>query len=381
MALYSNPFFYSPAPGLFSPASDKMTVHQKMRLLGLNTGNMMFATALQKVLGPTEGCDWGATLEAFDPRAVAEKHDCIVIAAANWLQPRLDFGPLATKIEETGLPCFVIGIGAQAGSFNSAPELLDGTKRFLKVVSERSTEIAVRGPFTAEVLESHGITNVCVSGCPSLLMASHAPISKISTPIRKIAIAGSRGLPNERIFASKTATQLLSRRFSKMLLTDDVEFIAQAELPEIEIALSDARYDGIRPEWLDFIERYYEAPIADVAPALAKKMKVFFNMDDWIDHLRTVDFVFGTRLHGTIVSLIAGTPALMIVHDSRTREMAEIMNIPAIAAKEIDGPIDYQSLYDSIDLDRFIRRLPEYVDRYISFFDCNGLKHNLYQNA
>ena len=32
----------------------------------------------------------------------------------------------------------------------------------------------------------------------------------------------------------------------------------------------------------------------------------------WLDHMRTVDFTFGTRIHGNIAALLAGTPSYVL---------------------------------------------------------------------
>ena len=48
----------------------------------------------------------------------------------------------------------------------------------------------------------------------------------------------------------------------------------------------------------------------------------------WIDDLRDFDFSFGTRIHGTIAALLAGTPAVVLAHDSRTLELARYFDIP-----------------------------------------------------
>lgn len=375
---YVNPFFYSPSPGLFPPESDALSVHQKMLKVGLNTGNMMFASALHRVLGSEAGSAWAPRVEDFDAEKVGADHDCVVIAAANWLQPRSDFGALAEKLDKTGLPCFLIGLGAQAGSFSARPELPEGTRRMLDVVSHRSNKIAVRGPFTAEVLKTVGIENVEVTGCPSLLVASDNHIEKPAQTPQRIGIAGSRGAPNDKLLVAKQITHTLSRKLSQLMLEQPLDFIAQAEIPDINILMSQGRYDDVRPDWIEFLEKYYGAGIDRISSAITEKMKVFFNIPDWLDYLKDMDFIVSTRLHGTIAALIAGTPTLLIVHDSRTREMAEIMGIPSVPAEDIDpDAIDFKALYDSVDTNKFTVGLPAYRARYIRFFEENGLRHNL----
>ena len=40
----------------------------------------------------------------------------------------------------------------------------------------------------------------------------------------------------------------------------------------------------------------------------------------WLEYLRDFDFATGTRLHGNVAALLAGVPAVLLAHDSRTLE-------------------------------------------------------------
>ena len=42
------------------------------------------------------------------------------------------------------------------------------------------------------------------------------------------------------------------------------------------------------------------------------------------------DFMFGTRIHGTVLGLCAGLPSMCLAIDSRTYELCEQMSIPYI---------------------------------------------------
>jgi hypothetical protein len=81
---------------------------------------------------------------------------------------RDDFGFLADLIEQADVPCFIIGLGAQAGPDRPIPTIHEGTLRMLRAISERSNLLSVRGAFTADVLAHYGVHNVSVTGCPSL---------------------------------------------------------------------------------------------------------------------------------------------------------------------------------------------------------------------
>ena len=91
--------------------------------------------------------------------------------------------------------------------------------------------------------------------------------------------------------------------------------------------------------------------------------RVFFSVPDWIDHLRTFDFVVGTRIHGTVVAFQAGVPALCVVHDSRTLELCQTMGIPHVLADAVLQGVDRDTLLshfrfdpDAFDANRRRRR-------------------------
>lgn len=370
-----NPYFYSPSPGIMD--SRNREAFPMMLEVGLNTGNMLFAAATQRVLKVSKSpLNYGST---FNPELLSENHDGIVIPAANWLQPRADYGPLAKQIELSGLPCVVVGLGAQTGKVGKIPELTEGTQRFLKVIGERAVGVSVRGDFTAEVLNAYGVKNGVTTGCPSLLYhINDQPIlSKPELSPEKIVICGSRGVPSESQIDSKSPTHIMTRLLAEAAKVDDVCFIAQAEMPEIEIFWQNYKPSSIREEWIDFAMRYYRMDRTDLYSLVSKKMNVFFDVDEWLSFLRTKDFVFGTRLHGVIAALLAGKPGLLVVHDSRTAEMAELMNIPLISHREVNSPLNYKHYYDRVDFGRFNKGYSKYHANFRLFFDNNGLNHRL----
>jgi hypothetical protein len=106
-------------------------------------------------------------------------------------------------------------------------------------------------------------------------------------------------------------------------------------------------------------------------------MHVFFDVQMWLDYLASRDFVIGTRLHGTIAGLLAGTPSVLIVHDSRTREMANIMSIPSVEAHETQHKIPYEEIYQSANFDNFNAGYMGYYSKFRDFFSRNQLTCSL----
>jgi polysaccharide pyruvyl transferase WcaK-like protein len=91
------------------------------------------------------------------------------------------------------------------------------------------------------------------------------------------------------------------------------------------------------------------APITLDHPLIrSDRVRFFLDPTTWFEHLAQYDFSFGTRIHGNIAALLAGTPALLLAHDSRTLELAEYHEIPHRTITSIE---------DDADADHAVRRV------------------------
>merc|ERR1712008_335045 len=66
-------------------------------------------------------------------------------------------------------------------------------------------------------------------------------------------------------------------------------------------------------------------------------IKFFVDAQTWIHELKQVDFVIGSRIHGTMAAVSAGTASLIIPTDFRTLEMAQAMNLPSVFGAELNA--------------------------------------------
>ena len=101
--------------------------------------------------------------------------------------------------------------------------------------------------------------------------------------------------------------------------------------------------------------------------------RVFFDVGEWFDFVRGQDLVVGTRLHGAVAALLQGVPAIVLYHDSRTRETCEFMGLPHLSVTEARG-LSLEAIYDRVQFDvagRHAALLPRYVD----FLEANGVEH------
>ena len=104
--------------------------------------------------------------------------------------------------------------------------------------------------------------------------------------------------------------------------------------------------------------------------------QAFFDAAVWMEHYRRFDFVVGTRIHGVMLALQAGVPALCIAHDSRTLELCETMKVPHVLARDHPQGLAEDQLwplfhFDGVEFDANRRRL---CARYVAFLEGNGLQ-------
>jgi hypothetical protein len=76
-----------------------------------------------------------------------------------------------------------------------------------------------------------------------------------------------------------------------------------------------------------------------------------------------------------MVALLAGTPATVLIHDSRTRELAELHGIPHRRLDQLAPTTDAAELYADVDLSTMNARHAHNFARYLAFLTRNGLPH------
>lgn len=96
-----------------------------------------------------------------------------------------------------------------------------------------------------------------------------------------------------------------------------------------------------------------------------------------MEFLRRFDFVVGTRIHGTVLGLQSGVPALCIATDSRTLELCQTMRVPYIAAKDCVERLKLEDLSrlfsDQFDAAEFDANRHALAKAYCAFLEGNGL--------
>lgn len=345
-------------------AHRRLSITERLSALGNNTGNMLFAESLFSVIRNAKRSDFHFTPD------VADGCDCVVVAAANWINPYSDFEDLTRRLEKTRLPVIASGLGAQADLGGKVPSLKQGTERLLRLIADTSASISVRGDFTAQVLTDLGIRNISVTGCPSLLMAG-----EVGPKVRRPEAVNSNNTTlhsTRHLFNSASPFQLFLYREA---FRQSLDLLLQSELADMQHL--DSIGSPSTSVNTDLLQRvYHQNSSGDVCKYIELRAKVFWDLPSWINYAASRSFFIGTRIHGTIASLLAGTAATLVAHDERTKEMAQAMSIPFIMADAIDlsKPLELSELYSSADLDSFEKNYPIYLETFKRFFSINGLQ-------
>lgn len=316
------------------------------QMVGQNTGNLLFTNAVwNQIAGPKERINF-----TFDPDKLNETLDTLVIPAANWLSPQVDFSDLADLVEKLTIPVVLIGLGAQDASYSGRIDIPEGTVRFVRAVGLRSASISVRGDYTRQILNGLGITNVTVTGCPSL----YHDFRSFVPPPKNLNVRFDRGLIHATRYSASYApfarTKSLQRELFRMAYKNGMDMLIQSEPEEMRLLTGldlengfDERLKGL------MLEIYGETDWDTLVDYVQSHGRLFFDVSEWSTALDSYDYVLGTRLHGTIMALNSGVPAVLVHHDSRTRELAEFAAIPSVSVESarLDAKSVTKLLYEA----------------------------------
>ncbi|MDH6266388.1 hypothetical protein M2360_001784 [Rhizobium sp. SG_E_25_P2] len=321
-----------------------LSADQIFDLTGGNTGNMAFQFAvIQHIGSPCKVMHLGAS-----PEQLREAGDIIVMPLANQLGSHTDLGALADRLEAAQLPVIGIGLGAQAASQSQDISLSEGTLRWVKTMASLSPtggpNLGVRGEYTRLQLEKLGFgDSAVVMGCPSNFIAPDENfIRKISKKyneeIQKVAVTA--GIP----FVPKL--DKLERDLADIVTSSGGLYIVQHAIDMIRLGRGE--FDKLSDTAMEMHRKY----VAPHLPTDAFKVwcrryaRAYTDIRHWMDDLSQCDFAVGTRFHGAMLAIQAGTPAGCIAHDSRVYEMCQTMGIPVVLEQDVKN-ITASSLKDT----------------------------------
>jgi hypothetical protein len=343
-------------------------LHQDV--IATNSGNLIFSDAAHKILQTphTEVVSNGIRTDVTAAGRINEEYDAFVIPLANAFRPSFEpqLKRLTRLISRLKIPVVVLGIGAQTGlGYNPArlKPIEPSVREFVSAVLERSASIGVRGEFTEKYLRDMGYRDVEVIGCPSLFMyGKELAVQKRESELTAdswVAINGSHSA------VQKQGLNRIIRRAHERY--PNLRFIGQN--------ISDAR----QLHWRDLSDpnsRVTAMPTHPDHPMYREdKVRVYIDPVTWIDDLREFDYSFGSRIHGNIAALLAGTPATVLCGDSRTLELCRYFEIPHRRIDKLPEDVDPARLYEEADFSALTGHHHERFERFTAFLDKNGLEN------
>lgn len=345
----------------------------RLGVFGSNSGNMLFYSAVHRALSvpgtelvPDAYYFERPAATAKDVRKVNEEYDRVVLPMANSYRdtflPHLE--RLAWMTEQLTIPVNVIGIGAQlpyGTKFDTLPDdYVRVVKRFTAAVLDKSASIGVRGEYTAEMLEHLGFPSdgIRVIGCPSMFGN------------------GQLG-PLERRTDRLDASSPIAISYTPKVKGVDQLVNANTERYPNSVIIPQQHHRLALMLWGENPGSYNRRmPIHTEHPLYVQdRMRFFVDAKPWTDFMATQHFTFGTRIHGNVAGVLAGTPAVVLAHDSRTVELSRYHGIPWRLFAELPADIDAQELYENADFDEFGKRQPETFQQYRDFLAHNDLEN------
>lgn len=336
-------------------------------LIGNNVGNLVFLDAAYRILHrpDVEVATDGFRVNPGDAGRINERFDMYVVPFANAFRRRFEhhLEQWTRLVEGLRIPVVVLGVGAQSNiRFEREPllPLEPRVKRFVSAVLDRSPSIGVRGEFTADWLRGLGFRDVEVIGCPSMFWSGDR-------------ITVEKRLPQLDAASRIAITISPYRREMGPILAHhrgrypDLTYVTQ-DLASLELLLLGRPAGATRsPSGIP----------TDLSHPMVREgnVRMFVHPWPWISFLRGTDFTFGTRIHGAIASLLAGTPAVVLAHDSRTLELARYFDIPYRLLEGVAPNLDAADLYADADYSRLVAGHSARWDAFAAFLARHGLTH------
>lgn len=280
-----------------------------------NAGDHFIEEAVRRLFSPTTQFESYSTRRELGRREIARMNetDAVVVCGTNlyqadWTAPAISKQSLR-RIRVRVVPIGVGSSSADAESLAVPPTVADLIRRL-----HASCELAsARDPTTMEFLAGLGIANVRLTGCPVL----HWPGDDYLPPVtpgerRKVRIAPRNWLMHHDDPVDHPSTISLMETVIGGLEAVDLTYVAHEK---VDVSLF--RRLGL-PEstflWPSNTNEYVELY---TDPAVV---------------------VLACRLHGGMMALANGVPAVFVGHDTRTYSFCEMLGLPYVKQLGADAP-------------------------------------------
>ena len=330
-----------------------------------NAGNMVHGNAPfeiypESVFYKDPRFSWSG--QKFD-KFVNEECSHLIVTVANFFkigdENNERYARFQRFLEKFDVPIVVFGLGAQAPTSDLSGTLPPAAIDLMKYLGDHSEAVGVRGEFTASVFDHFaGVGNTFVTGCPSFFSRPEA--------FAKLADAVTTERTGRAAFNGTTYHDPLEKRMLVRAVQEDSHLIEPVN--RFTTAYARELQRGVAeptPPWfLKASIKDGDLSLSQVERYFSSRFHLFRDTASWYTfNEESVGFSFGTRFHVNMASMLSGVPAVWVTHDSRTQELTEYLQVPAItkeeaaelSSDEIHGRMDYSRTFAALDglFDRF----------------------------
>ena len=341
--------------GVLDPAGVCQTLRSNP--VNINSGNNLWFQGLVSTLLTPESHVEFLTRD-MSVEYINDHFDAVVKPHANVFAPRF-VGIMEDHVRAwkgLKIPMYIVACGAQADSYDRLDELAERIRtpacRFMDSVYATGGEFALRGHFTKAFFDRLGYPTAEVTGCPSLYQCGR----DLRIHVEKVPRAAFRPVVNGRL----DLVEPLLREDGAVPFIDQGDFLRLLHDP----AFRNEHDLGVR-DMVGLLEHHGAVALRMMR---AGRVHHFHAMPEWRNFLmdHRFSFSFGSRMHGNIMAILAGIPAVICACDARTRELAEFHGIPLVPKGVYDRDRLYE-LYARTDYGAFNRGFAARYDRYEDF--------------
>ena len=338
-----------------------------------NMGNIMFLETITRQLGATAV---SAFLDLQRPEYMNEAFDVLVLPLANMISSVWTaHHDLLNALDQLTIPIIVMSVGVQVGSAEELAtfEISEGAKHILNFAKKTGTIIGTRGDISSQVLYDRGYTNVQTIGCPSIYYQPFE-VRDIPEHPRIVTHASLYGDPqlvgNLLSFGVKYADAYIAQNEARFLVS------RYNILPEVYSTWTTNEH---RLKELGNVHVPYEFyNDGQFSPEQLRQwidthIEFFTDIDMWIQYLRSFDLCVGTRYHGTVAALLAGTPSFLYTIDMRTEELAKYHGIPHTPIDRISSSTAVEDIRSLMDYSTFLDTLAIRKSEYVTYLSKHSL--------
>lgn len=322
-----------------------------------NWGNKLWFQGIYSEISTAENEVVIRTTET--PDEINANFDLVIYPMANFFSPEFcsDTGYLVEQLKRIRIPVYVIACGAQADQYDDLELLVKKIKepasRFIDAVYQTGGEFALRGFFTKAFFDRLGYPSAVVTGCPSLFQSGRnlkIDNAKKSADDLRLIINGNIHAFEKIMQEKEESTYFAQDGFASELF--DPHYFANRNIKR-DICFVDSH-------------SIFQAELLSHG-----RIKMIADMNDWYQYIRRSGFnySFGTKIHGSIMPILAGIPATVLYIDSRTQEMAEFFDIPyqKFQRNHIYSFEEVIDAYIHADYTLFNKRFSQRFDAFESF--------------